>query len=66
VDWDYDGLTFKSEWQAFRGFGKRVKTVPTKTSKELGRGREYSIAIRVVDVFGNDATAVVDVDLRRV
>jgi len=65
VDWDYDGLTFKSEWQAFRGFGKRVKTVPTKTSKELGGGREYSIAIRVVDVFGNDATAVVDVDLRR-
>ena len=25
-----------------------------------------SIAIRVVDVFGNDATAVVDVDLRGV
>jgi DNA modification methylase len=64
VDWDYDGLTFKSEWQAFRGFGKRVKTVPTKTSKELVAGREYSIAIRVVDIFGNDATAVVDVDLR--
>jgi adenine-specific DNA-methyltransferase len=64
VDWDYDGLTFKSEWQAFRGFGKKVKTVPTKTSKELERGREYSIAIRVVDIFGNDATAVVDVDLR--
>lgn len=64
VDWDYDGLTFKSEWQAFRGFGKRVKTVPTRTSKELERGREYSIAIRVVDIFGNDATAVVDVDLR--
>jgi len=66
VDWDYDGLTFKSEWQAFRGFGKNVKTVPTKTSKELGRGRGYSIAIRVVDIFGNDATAVVDVDLRGV
>ena len=64
VDWDYDGLTFKSEWQAFRGFGKRVQTVPTKTSKGLERGREYSIAIRVVDIFGNDATAVVDVDLR--
>jgi hypothetical protein len=63
VDWDYDGLTFKSEWQAFRGFGKRVKTVPTRTSKELERGREYSIALRVVDIFGNDATAVVDVDL---
>ena len=64
VDWDYDGLTFKSEWQAFRGFGKRVKTVPTRTSKELVAGRGYSIAIRVVDIFGNDATAVVDVDLR--
>jgi len=65
VDWDYDGFTFKSTWQAFRGFGKRVKTVPTKTTYELETGREYTIAIRVVDIFGNDATATVKVDLRR-
>ena len=66
IDWDYDGVTFKSTWQAFRGFGKRVKTVPTKTTYELETGREYTIAIRVVDIFGNDATATVKVDLRRV
>ena len=66
VDWDYDGFTFKSTWQAFRGFGKRVKTVPIKTTHELEVGREYTIAIRVVDIFGNDATATVKVDLRGV
>ena len=66
VDWDYDGFTFKSTWQAFRGFGKRVRTVPTKTTNELETGKEYTIAIRVVDIFGNDATATIKVDLRRV
>lgn len=66
VDWDYDGFTFKSTWQAFRGFGKRVKTVPTKTTNELEIGREYTVAIRVVDIFGNDATATLKVNLRRV
>jgi len=66
VDWDYDGFTFKSTWQAFRGFGKKVKTVPIKTTHELETGREYTTAIRVVDIFGNDATATVKVDLRRV
>jgi len=39
--------------------------VPTKTTYELETGREYTIAIRVVDIFGNDATATVKVDLRR-
>jgi hypothetical protein len=38
--------------------------VPIRTSKELVGGREYSIAIRVVNIFGNDATAVVNVDLK--
>lgn len=66
VDWDYDGFTFKSTWQAFRGFGKRAKTVPTKTTNDLETGKEYTIAIRVVDIFGNDATATLKVDLRRV
>jgi len=64
VDWDYDGFTFKSTWQAFRGFGKRVKTVPTKTFNELEMGKIHTIALRVVDIFGNDATATIKIDLR--
>jgi len=64
VDWDYDGFTFKSQWQAFRGFGKKIKIVPVKVSKELEKGKEYNIAVRVVDIFGNDATGIVKTDLR--
>jgi len=61
VDWDYDGATFRSEWQAIRGNGKRAKVVPTETTHELKGGKTRTIAVRVVDVFGNDAAATCEV-----
>jgi adenine-specific DNA-methyltransferase len=61
VDWDYDGATFRSEWQAIRGNGKRAKVVPTETTHELQAGKTRTIAVRVVDVFGNDAAATCEV-----
>ena len=60
IDWDYDGYTFKSQWQAFRGNGKKAKTVITETKEILEKKRRI-IAVRVVDIFGNDAGAVVEV-----
>jgi len=57
VDWDYDGATFRSRWQAFRGNGKAFKTVPKNASAFLTNGKEYRVVVRVVDVFGNDASA---------
>ena len=62
VDWDYDGATFRSEWQAIRGNGKRAKTVPTCTTHTLKAGKTYTIAVRVVDVFGNDAAGICQVN----
>ena len=64
VDWDYDGITFKSMWQAMRKTGRNVTPIPKYTNKELEGGKLYSIAIRVVDIFGNDASNTVNVDLR--
>lgn len=62
IDWDYDGKTFKSMQQAIRGNGKGVSTVITKAdSPELLAGKR-AIAVRLVDVFGNDASAVVEVE----
>ncbi len=59
VDANYDGQTFRSRWQAFRGNGRRPKTVPTSvTLARQGNGR---IAVRLVDIFGNDASALVAV-----
>ena len=61
IDWDYDGFTFKSQWQAFRGNGKKAKTVITET-KEILEKKKRMIAVRVVDIFGNDAGAVVEIE----
>lgn len=71
VDWDYDGFTFKSQWQAFRGNGKKAKTVPIVAKETLDKkklsetkfasGGNRIIAVRVVDIFGNDAGVVMEI-----
>lgn len=62
VDWDYDGFTFKSQWQAFRGNGKKAKTVPLTATETLEKKKTRTVAVRVVDIFGNDAAATVELD----
>ncbi|GAH89692.1 unnamed protein product, partial [marine sediment metagenome] len=57
IDWDYDGCTFKSQWQAFRGNGRKTKTVPITATETLEKKKIRTIAVRVVDIFGNDAGA---------
>ena len=61
VDWDYDGGTFKSQWQAFRGNGRKAKTVPVEALETLQTERKRTVAVRVVDIFGNDAGATLEV-----
>jgi len=61
IDWDFDGYTFKSQWQAFRGNGKKAKTVPIVASETLEKKNNRVIAVRVVDIFGNDATASIQI-----
>ncbi|MGK7892702.1 MAG: site-specific DNA-methyltransferase [Xenococcus sp. (in: cyanobacteria)] len=61
IDWDYDGQTFKSTWQAIRGNGKQAKTVITTASSPELPVKDRTIAVRLVDVFGNDASATVKV-----
>jgi len=61
IDWDYDGKTFKSMQQAIRGNGKRVSTVITEAESPQIPAGKRTIAVRLVDVFGNDASAVVEI-----
>ena len=63
VDWDYDGEVFKSKWQAIRD-RKSSEPVPIIALSTLKRGKKYTIAVRVVDVFGNDAAMTKEIDLR--
>ena len=59
VDWNYDGKTFKSRWQAMRRMGNRIIGGTKYASKEIEAKKLYTIAVRVVDVFGNDAASTV-------
>lgn len=61
IDWDYDGFTFKSQWQAFRGNGRKAKTVITTATEILEKKHNRTIAVRVVDIFGNDAAATIKI-----
>jgi len=73
IDWDYDGIVFKSQWQDSRGNGRKAKIVATKkehtylpaeASAQAGeKNGKHKIAMRVVDIFGNDATAIIDIKL---
>lgn len=62
IDWDYDGKTFKSMWQAIRGNGKRTQTVVTQANSPELPKQKREIAVRLVDLFGNDASATMKVD----
>lgn len=61
VDWDYDGYTFKSQWQDMRGNGRKTKVVATQATTNLATGKTYTIAVRLVDIFGNDAAGTVKI-----
>jgi len=63
VDWDYDGEVFRSTWQAIKD-RKSSEPVPVLADTVLKKGKKYTIAVRVVDVFGNDASMTKEVDLR--
>jgi len=63
VDWNCDGYTFKSQWQDMRGNGRKTKVVTTQASTNLVTGKVYTIAVRLVDIFGNDAAGTVELKL---
>ncbi len=43
---------------------KEGRSVPVVADTSLKRGKKYTIAVRVVDVFGNDASVTKELDLR--
>jgi len=62
VDWNYDGTTFRSMWHAIRGYGKGARTVVAiAESPELPAGQRR-VAVRVVDIFGNETNTTLQVE----
>ncbi len=52
---------FENEWQSFRT-KKQKKLELTSVFKEVGKGRRR-IAVKVVDIFGNDTMKVIEVNV---
>jgi len=52
---------FDNEWQSFRTKKNRELEL-TSAAKEVSKGK-YKVAIKVVDIFGNDTTHVIEVEV---
>ena len=51
---------FENEWQSFRT--RRDRSLELQSAaKEAEKGRRYKVAVKVVDIFGNDTMKVVEV-----
>ena len=60
VDWDYDGQTFKNDWQTFRTRKSREIAPQAAHTYAEGHG-DKRIAVKVTDIFGNDGLKVIRV-----
>lgn len=59
VDWDYKDDTFHNGWQSFRTRkDPKLETQATHTYEQPGT---YKVLVKVVDIFGNDTTKMVEV-----
>lgn len=54
------GYVFENEWQSFRTRRDRTLELTSAPHEYAAKGR-YAIAVKVIDIFGNDTTKVVEV-----
>lgn len=73
VDWDYESLRddmpepiFENEWQSFRKRkGKKVvEDLAFKAFRTYDKPGEYTIAVKVTDVFGNDGIVTTKIKIK--
>jgi DNA modification methylase len=70
IDWNYRDDTFHNEWQEFRT-RKNPKLKLRATSEESTPGvkyykepGEYKILVKVIDIFGNDTTRLLEIKIK--
>ncbi|MDL1971243.1 MAG: site-specific DNA-methyltransferase [Candidatus Desulfofervidaceae bacterium] len=59
IDWDYKGDTFHNQWQSFRK--KKEPKVEYEARHKYMEPGEYTIMVKVIDVFGTDTNKVLKV-----
>jgi len=63
VDWDFKNDTFMPKWMDYRT--KRDRTLKLKTSPEkIDKPGTYKVMVKVVDIFGNDTTKVLELKVK--
>lgn len=60
VDWDWNEDTFHNMWQSYRTRKERKLELTSDTHK-YENGDDHKIMIKVIDIFGNDTTHVIEV-----
>jgi adenine-specific DNA-methyltransferase len=61
VDWDYKGDTFHNQWQSFRK--KKEPKVEYTARHTYNTPGEYTIMVKVIDVFGRDTNKIIKVKI---
>ena len=63
VDWDFQNDTFMQGWVAFRTRKER-KLALVSDPHSYERPGKYRILVKVIDIFGNDTSQVIDVEVK--
>ena len=63
VDWDFQGDTFMNGWVAYRTRKDRKLSLVTD-SHAYAKPGDYTIMVKVVDIFGNDTTKAFEVKVK--
>jgi len=61
VDWDFQGDTFHNGWQSFRT--RKEPKLETSASYAYADKGKKKILVKVVDIFGNDTTKMIEVKI---
>lgn len=63
VDWDYKNDTFHNQWQSYRTKKDRSLELITDP-KQLDKKGDYKVMVKVIDIFGNDTTHIIEIKHR--
>lgn len=63
VDWDYKNDTFHNQWQSYRTKKDRSLELITDFHEYPKKG-DYKVMVKVIDIFGNDTTHIIDIQYR--
>lgn len=63
IDWDFQNDTFMPEWMDYRTKKERSLTLRSRVHSYAQTGT-YQVMIKVVDVFGNDTSKILDLKVK--